>query len=167
MQQTFSKAHAFLERVCFSCRQNRLNVKALVLPFLTFEHLMITNRNIVCFSTPPWEANYASTTVQLMRELAKHNNVLFVNNPFTIKDVVDGLKKKKNVPVKKVFGLKERLKKIPVGNGRDVYVLTPPMVLSIQFLAKGFLYHGLLKWNGWLVLRTIKRYLKKLNMQHD
>ena len=72
---------------------------------------MITNRNILCISTPPWEGPYASTTVQLMRELAKHNNVLFVNNPFTIKDVADGVKRKKNVPVKKVFGLKERLKK--------------------------------------------------------
>ena len=126
---------------------------------------MITNRNIVCFSTPPWEANYASTTVQLMRELAKHNKVLFVNNPFTIKDVVDGLKKKKQVPVKKVFGFKERLKIIPVGNGRDVYVLTPPMVLSIQFLSKGFLYHMLLQWNGWRVRRTVNRYLKQLGMQ--
>ena len=128
---------------------------------------MITDRNILCISTPPWESNYASTTVQLMRELAKHNNVLFVNNPFTIKDVLDGLRKKKAVPIKKVFGLKNRLKKIPLGNGRDVYVLTPPMVLSIQFLPKGLVHRALMRWNGWLVLRTIKRYLKKLNMQHD
>lgn len=128
---------------------------------------MIKDRNILCISTPPWEANYASTTVQLMRELAKHNNVLFVNNPFTIKDVVDGLKKKKAVPVKKVFGFKERIKKLPVGNGRDVFVLTPPMVLSIQFLSKGFLYHSLMQLNGWLVRSTVQRYLKKLNMQRD
>jgi len=128
---------------------------------------MITNRNILCISTPPWEGPYASTTVQLMRELAKHNNVLFVNNPFTIKDVADGVKRKKNVPVKKVFGVKERLKKIPVGNGRDVYVLTPPMVLSTQFLPKNALYKALVQWNGWRVRRTVQRYLKQLNMQQD
>jgi len=132
-----------------------------------FEILMITNRNILCFSTPPWEADYASTTVQLMREMAKHNNVLFVNNPFTLKDVVDGLKKKKPVPVKKVFGLKERLKKIPVGNNHDVFVLTPPMVWSIQFLSKGLVYNTMLRWNGFLVRRTVKRYLKQLGMQQD
>ncbi|HUQ97124.1 MAG TPA: glycosyltransferase [Chitinophagaceae bacterium] len=128
---------------------------------------MITDRNILCISTPPWEANYASTTVQLMRELAKHNKVLFVNNPFTIKDVTDGLQRKKEVPVKKVFGLKERLKIVPLGNGRDVYVLTPPMIFSIQFLSKGFLYRSLMKLNGLLVRRSVKKYLQKLQMNQD
>jgi glycosyltransferase involved in cell wall biosynthesis len=134
---------------------------------IIFEAFMISNRNILCISTPPWEAEYASTTVQLLRELAKHNKVLFVNNPFTIKDVTDGLRKRKNVPVKKVFGFKERLKKFPVGNGRDVFVLTPPMAMSIQFLPNGFLYRKFMQWNGWLVRRTVQRYLKKLNMQDD
>src|SRR4051812_5471535 len=134
---------------------------------LIFETLMLTDRNIICFSTPPWESNYASTTVQLMHELAKHNNVLFVNNPFTAKDVLDGLKKKKAVPVKKVFGFKSRLKKIPLSTGRDVHVLTPPMVLSTQFLSNGLLYRALVRWNGWRVRRTVQRYLKQLNMQHD
>ena len=128
---------------------------------------MITNRNILCISTPPWESNYASTTVQLMRELAKHNKVLFVNNPFTTKDVLDGVQKKKTVPLQKVFGVKERLKTLPVGNRNNVYVLTPPMTLSVQFLAKGFLYNFLVRFNGWLVCRTIQRYLKRLHMQKD
>jgi glycosyltransferase involved in cell wall biosynthesis len=128
---------------------------------------MIKDRNILCISTPPWESNYASTTVQLMREMAKWNNVLFVHNPFTIKDVAEGIKKKKKVPVKKVFGLKNRLKTIPVGNGRNVYVLTPPMILSVQFLKKSFLYHSLMQLNGWVVRRSIKHYLKKLGMEQD
>lgn len=128
---------------------------------------MLTNRNILCISTPPWESDYASTTVQLMREMAKWNNVLFVNNPFTVKDVADGLGKKKKVPLKKVFGFKKRLKKIAVGNNRYVYVLTPPMILSVQFLPKNFLYHALVRFNGWLVRRTVKRYLQKLDMQQD
>lgn len=128
---------------------------------------MITNRNILCISTPPWESNYASTTVQLMRELAKHNNLLFVNNPFTIKDVTDGLRNKKVVPLKKVFGFKERLKKLPVGNGREVHVLTPPMILSAQFLPNNALYRAVTTWNGWLLRRTVQHYLKQLNMQHD
>ena len=128
---------------------------------------MLTNRNILCISTPPWEGDYASTTVQLMREMAKHNNVLFVSNPFTVKDVVDGLRRKKKVPLKKVFGFKNRLKRIAVGNGRDVFVLTPPMILTTQFLPKNGLYHSLMRINGWLLRRTVKHYLKELNMQQD
>jgi glycosyltransferase involved in cell wall biosynthesis len=128
---------------------------------------MLTNRNILCISTPPWESDYASTTVQLMREMAKRNKVLFVNNPFTAKDVVDGLRKKKKVPVKKVFGIRERLKKVPIGNGSEVFVLTPPMVLSTQFLPNNFLYRLGMRYNGWLFRRTVARYLKKLGMQQD
>lgn len=128
---------------------------------------MITNRNILCISTPPWEGEYASTTVQLMRELAKHNNVLFVNNPFTMKDVANGLRRKKDVPVKKVFGLKTRLKKVRVGDGRYVHVLTPPMIWSTQFLPNNFLYQALTRWNGRQVRRTVQRHLKQLGMQSD
>lgn len=128
---------------------------------------MITNRNILCISTPPFEGIYASTTVQLMQELSKHNRVLFVNNPFTLKDVTDGLRGKKNVPVKKVFGIKNRLKTIVPGNTQQLYVLTPPMVLSTNFLPKGTAHKLLMQLNGWLYKTIVKRYLKKLGMQHN
>ncbi len=128
---------------------------------------MITQRNILCISTPPWEGPYASTTVQLMKELAKHNKVLFVNNPFTLKDVSDGIKSKKKIPLKKVFGFKNRIKKISIKESSGVYVLTPPMVLSVNFLPKGFIHQTLMQFNGWLLKKAISRYLKKLNMQQD
>src|SRR4051794_2079730 len=109
---------------------------------------MFKDRNILCISTPSWESNYASTTVELMEVLAKNNKVLFVNNPLTIKDVLSSIIKRKTVPLKKVFGLKSRVKKIRIESGAEVYVLTPPMVLSINFLPSGFLYNLLLKFNG-------------------
>ncbi len=128
---------------------------------------MIKARNILCVSNPSWEGTYASTTVQLMKELGNHNKVLFINNPFTMKDVVDGIKKKKAVPVKKVFGLKNRLKIFQGSNGGCIYVLTPPMILTANFLPKGRLHRAAMNFNGWLLVRTIKRYLKKLNMDED
>ena len=128
---------------------------------------MIKDRNILCISTPPWESNYASTTVELMKVLAKDNKVLFVNNPFTLKDVISGIKKKKPVPLKKVFGLKSRLKKVTIESGAEVYVLTPPMVFSINFLPKGTLYNLMHRFNGLLVRTTIRKYLKKLKMNKD
>ncbi len=135
------------------------------LQFSIFDHPMIQNRNILCLSTPAWEGAYASTTVQLMKELAKHNKVLFVQNPFTVKDVADGLKRKKQVPFKKVFGLKARLKSIPSQNGNGAFVLTPPMMLSVNFLPKGAVYKLMLRFNGWLVKQTIKKHLRQLKME--
>ena len=128
---------------------------------------MIQGRNIICLSSPSWEGNYASTTVELMKVLASNNKVLFVNNPFTLKDVIDGLKSKKNVPVKKVFGFKSRIKKVALQSGGEIYVLTPPMILSINFLPKGKLYNFLLKCNGLMVRRVVRQSLKRLDMNKD
>jgi glycosyltransferase involved in cell wall biosynthesis len=41
------------------------------------------------------------------------------------------------------------------------------MILSVQFLSKGFLYRSLMQWNGWRVRRMVQYYLKKLHMQQD
>jgi glycosyltransferase involved in cell wall biosynthesis len=41
------------------------------------------------------------------------------------------------------------------------------MIIPINFLSKGPLYRTLLKFNGWLVRRTIRRYLKRLQMEQD
>jgi glycosyltransferase involved in cell wall biosynthesis len=128
---------------------------------------MFKDRNILCISTPSWESNYASTTVELMEVLAKNNKVLFVNNPLTIKDVLSSIIKRKTIPLKKVFGLKSRVKKIRIESGAEVYVLTPPMVLSINFLPSGFLYNLLLNFNGFFVRNTIRKYLKRLKMDKD
>ncbi|HEY0058028.1 MAG TPA: glycosyltransferase [Flavisolibacter sp.] len=128
---------------------------------------MIEARNILCISTPAWEGPYASTTVQLMKELGSQNKILFVNNPFTLKDVADGIKKKKTVPVKKVFGFKSRLKIFPGTHNGSVYVLTPPMVLTVNFLPKGYWHRAVMNFNGWLLKQTIRKYLKKLDMEEE
>ena len=128
---------------------------------------MLKNRNILCVSVPSWKANYASTIVELMKKMAKNNKVLYVQNPYTIKDFVVALfKRDKNFPYKTVLGISTGLQKYQV-EGADVYVLTPLLNLTINFLPPGFIYDSLLKINGWLVRRSIKKQLRVLNMETD
>ena len=128
---------------------------------------MIQNRNIVCLSNPLWEGDYAKTIVELMSVLAQGNKVLYVDNAYTIKDVLDGLRGKRSIPFKKVFGLENRIKKIELISKAEVFVLTPPMILTINFLPRGLLYNLLLHFNGWLVRRSVKHYLRSLDMEKE
>ncbi|UAY52936.1 glycosyltransferase [Ferruginibacter albus] len=114
-----------------------------------------------------WESDYAKTIAELMKVFAEQNNVLYVDNAYTIKEIVEGITGKKNIPFKRAFGLTNRVRKLKVSDKADVYVLTPPVILTINFLPKGFIYNQLLKFNGWLIRRSTKRWLRKLNMTNE
>lgn len=125
---------------------------------------MISDRNIVCISNPTWEGNYAKTIVELMKVFARKNKVLYVDNPHTVKTLVDGVTGKAKLPLKVVFGFEKRLRKIELEEGA-VYVLRPPMILTINHLKPGKTYDRLLQLNAWIVRRSIKKALHQLNME--
>ena len=49
---------------------------------------MIKGQQIVCIANTSWFGNYAKSTVQILERLAKHNQVLFIEYPYTIKDII-------------------------------------------------------------------------------
>lgn len=125
---------------------------------------MITNRNILCLSGTEWGGNYIKASVELLKELAPHNQVLFVNSAYTLKDALDGLFGKKKIQLRRALGLRSRIDTILLDNGGKVHLLTPPVILSVNFLPEGRLYQALIRFNGKLLERTVKRALKRLNM---
>jgi hypothetical protein len=71
---------------------------------------MIDNENIVCVSNTTWEGFYTKSTVQLLSLLAQQNKVLFVEYPFTWKDLLFTIIGKGRAPVARMLGLKKGLK---------------------------------------------------------
>lgn len=129
---------------------------------------MLKNRNILCTSIPAWKSNYASTIVELMKKLGSQNKVLYVQNPYTIKDLLGALiRRDKKFPYRTVLGLAPAVEKHSDPGNFEVYVLTPPLNLTINFLPTGSLHHRLLKINGWIVRRSVRKQLKKLGMTDD
>lgn len=103
-----------------------------------------------------------------MKIFGKQNKILYVQNPFTLKDLLLALfKKNKNFPFKEVLGLKQRMRTYTSEKNGSIHVLIPPLVLTINFLPRGFFYNKLLKLNGWIVRRSVAAYLKKLKMNED
>ena len=125
---------------------------------------MLANRNILCISNPSWEGDYAKTIVELMSVFAQTNKVLYIDNPTTLKDVLQGLLKRRKMPYRRLFGLSKRVVRLPLDNGGGVYVMTPPVVLPINYLPPGKLYSLLLRYNGWLLTRAIRKALRQLDM---
>ncbi|HMH34018.1 MAG TPA: hypothetical protein VK543_13355 [Puia sp.] len=126
---------------------------------------MLKDRNILCIGNPLWDGNYAKTIVELMQVFAEKNKVLYVNNPYSIKDAMERFTKKKHVSLAKALGITDRITKISVNEKTSVFVLTPPLVLTINFLPAGKIYDLLLRFNGWLVKTAIHKALKRLNME--
>lgn len=125
---------------------------------------MMTNRNILCLSSTEWGGNYIKATVELMKELCTQNKLLFVNSPYTVKDIFDGIRGRKDVELARAFGFKSRIHTITLPNGGTVHLFTPPPSFTINFLPPGFIYQTLLKFNGWQLRTTAAKALKQLGM---
>lgn len=126
---------------------------------------MLDQRNLLCISNPTWEGDYAKTIVELMAVAAEKHNVLYVDYQFTIKDLIFSFFGKSEAPWKRMLGLENRLRKIELSEHHAVHVLTPPTVLTINFLRDGWLYRRLLKLNSDIVARSIEKALTQLHMK--
>ena len=93
---------------------------------------MIKNQDIICIALPNWEGDYMKTIVEIMTVLARHNRVLYVDYEYTYKDVLVGIIHNKSVPIKRIIGLENRLRKLVLKNDQEIHVLTPPAVFPCK-----------------------------------
>lgn len=126
---------------------------------------MPASKQIVCVGFPKWEGDYMKSTVLLMSELAKSNEVLYVDYPYTWKDVVMGVKAGTQVPVAPILGIGPRLTSRQVSSGAQVHVLTLPPFLPANWLASATSYDRLLAFNARLALSSIKAAMKQLGFE--
>ena len=127
---------------------------------------MIRNENIVCVSNTTWEGFYTKSTVQIMSLLAKNNEVLFVEYPFTLKDMLSTILGKGRAPVSRMLGFHKRLAVEQTNFETKVNHLVIPPILPVEFIKIEPVYNFLLKLNSFIYARSVRRALRKLNMDH-
>jgi glycosyltransferase involved in cell wall biosynthesis len=114
--------------------------------------------NFIYMALARWDGPYASTAWAIAQALAKQHHVFYIENPFTIKDAIFGLKEKRmrqRIPAL-LFGKKKFTSPFPALN---LVVITPLAILPINWLPKGPIYNLLNKLNSYLVYRSIKSTL--------
>jgi glycosyltransferase involved in cell wall biosynthesis len=113
---------------------------------------------------PAWDGPYAKSTVLLMKEIAKHHRVLYVDYAATWKDFFASLFKGDFKKTLRLLGVSKRLKSNPT-EVKQLAILTLPPILPINFLPNGKIYSVLSNINGWVASISIKKAMRKLNLQ--
>jgi glycosyltransferase involved in cell wall biosynthesis len=96
--------------------------------------------------------------------LAKENKILFIEYPFTVKDMITKCFGKGRAPVYRMLGLRKRMAIRNTDHDTKVYQLILPPLLPVEFIKVDWLYKFLLKFNAYIYARSVKRALKKLKM---
>ncbi len=127
---------------------------------------MIKNQNIICLSNTSWFGNYAKSTVQILSRLAKHNNVLFVEYPYSIKDIFSTLTGRQNAPVGRMIGYKKRLQIIETDIKTSVYNLVIPPMVPVFYLKNEKVYNFFFAINSFIYERVVKNAIRSINFNN-
>lgn len=124
---------------------------------------MLKNENIICIANTSWFGKYAKSTVQLLERLAIDNRVLFVEYPYTWKDIYATLRGYQQAPVKRMLGLEGSLTKIVTNSGSKVYDLVLPPNLPLFFLKNEALFNLFFPINALIYKIAVRNAMRKLN----
>lgn len=113
---------------------------------------------IICFSLFRWDAQVSSTAKELAKEWSKQHRVFYIENPPTWKDVI----LERNSPVvtrslKKTAGENFFTNKL----SDNLYIITPPPLLPVNFLPQGAVYNFFRKKNEAILNKLLQKLIKK------
>lgn len=121
--------------------------------------------HIVCHAFPSWHGDYVKSTVELMKELACNNKVLYIDYAYTLKDLLLSFRKNTWVPVSSMLGLSAPLRKVDLNNGGQLLVLSLPPVLPINWIGNQHIFNFFQSVNARLMNRRILNAVNQLEMK--
>ncbi len=104
----------------------------------------------------------------MARELAKHHRVFYINHPYSVKDVLTGLRNGDRDMPKRVPGFLsgqtqyEQLESIP----NNFVSVVPPLFLPINWLPKGPVFRFFQRLQNARILRTIRKVLRDYEVRN-
>ena len=112
-----------------------------------------------------WDSPYSSTALSLAKEIAKDRPVFYIDNPFTLKDYIS----KKDEPAIRVrrdtfLTGRNQFRKIE-NFPEDFTWVVSPLVLPINWLPKGKIYHYWKKRNNEKILLLIGELLQTFDLK--
>jgi teichuronic acid biosynthesis glycosyltransferase TuaH len=127
---------------------------------------MIEGKNIICISQTTWHGEFTKSTVQLLSLLAEKNTVVFVEYPFTLKDVVFSILGKQKAQVARMLGFKKRIKDEITDKAAIVKHLVMPPVLPVDFIANEAVFAKVFSINTFIYKRQLRKTIKKLKLDN-
>ncbi len=118
--------------------------------------------DVVFFTLFRTDNPYSSISLSMAKELAKTHRVIYINHPYTWRDLLTGIKygdealraRLRDLLVGKVRY--EQLESIP----RNFVAVQPPLTMPINWLPKGAIYQFFQRRNNGIILRAIQKALR-------
>ena len=117
---------------------------------------------LVMISMSRWDGDFSSAAWSLAKTFAKKQPVIYVDYPFTL---IDYWRERKTPAVikRKKSLLYGESPLVPLPQyGRNLFALTPPLMLPVNWLPEGRLYSLLSSWNDRRLVRCIEKGLADL-----
>lgn len=108
-----------------------------------------------------WDAPYSSTAFSLAKALSKKQRVFLIDNPFTWKDFILGLKNAQIRRRWKALILAQGTISNPLYDFPQLHICIAPLMLPINWLPKGKLYNLFSRINQHRMKRFIRKTLKR------
>jgi len=126
---------------------------------------MLTKQNILILALPRFDGPYESTSFNLAKEFARKHRVVYIDHPFTLKDLIRHFRRPDiQVRLRKLFGLGSPLQLLEYTRN-ELFILTLPVILPINWLPAGWLYSLLSRINDRIVLSAIKKAIRLLGIK--
>lgn len=116
--------------------------------------------DIVILALARWDGAYSSTAFSIAKELSKTNRVFYIDNPFTLKDMVSGWRSaqiRKRV-LSLLFGIKPCHQ---LAGNKNFFWVAPPAILPINFLPPGKVYDFFSRINTLGITKTLKKIFRE------
>lgn len=113
---------------------------------------------IICHSFPAWDTPYVKSTLELITRMASTHRVIFLDYPYTWKDVFTNEHSPNEALLKRSAGFREM--KTEFGK-IEVYNSAP--VIPVNWVSNRSLFYLIMKINAWIQSWTIKKIVKKVD----
>ncbi len=125
---------------------------------------MLKNTVVFILSNAKYDASIESTGYTMSKHLAEANKVFYIEYPATFKDYY----KLKNTPqfIKKKGLFAKSSNGILKTENPNLNIVITPLLMSINFLAEGYIYRKLLQYNEKLIVKRIKRIIKEYKIEN-
>ncbi|MDB5100527.1 MAG: UDP-glycosyl transferase/glycogen phosphorylase [Cyanobacteria bacterium RYN_339] len=122
----------------------------------------LVDHDIVCVSVMDWEHPFQSSRHHLMRALARHNRVLFVDNQFNPVNVLRGLRQ---APMRRKLATWAGLAQNPREVEPNVWVYNPPPVLPMGKLTDPAVFNRIYALNQRGLVKGVQGACKALGFE--
>lgn len=117
--------------------------------------------DLIIISLSRWDGKYSSTVLSLSKVFARTHRVFYIDNPFTLKDLITGITSRQVLRRLKALLIGKDIYKTPIADTPNFIAVTPSVTVPVNWLPRGWLFDKLSALNDRIVYRAIEKTIRQ------